>query len=208
MRWHRSGLVASALIGLTLVACDATGAHGQPDPAAIGLQSGDLPGEFERCSSSGEIGSYLRVLQARNQTARDELASAWREVQDYGGSQAAVTVYSQQRAACDARLAAGDGPNVTSVVVRFHNQSAASDAYQRGMFGFSTPSEGAEVPGLTRGMATGVGRNAWILQRSVNKRSLMVALWQRHLIAVLFVAVDADPLHANQAIAAVDRRTA
>ena len=208
MRRRTSALVASILIGLTLAACDGTGAHGQPDPAAIGLQSGDLPGEFQRCSSSSEIGSYLRVLQARNQTARDELASAWREVQDYGGSQAAVTVYSQQRAACDARLAAGDGPSVTTVVVRFHNESAASDAYQRGMFGFSTPSEGAEVPGLTRGVATGVGRNAWILQRMVNKRSLMVALWQRHLIAVLFAAVDADPLHANQAIAAVDRRTA
>lgn len=208
MRRRTSALVASTLIGLTLVACDATGAHSQPDPVAIGLQSGDLPGEFRRCSSSGEIGSYLRVLQARNQTARDELASSWREIQDHGGSQAAVTVYSQQPAACDARLAAGDGPNVTTVVVRFHNESAASGAYQRGMFGFSTPPEDAEVPGLTRGVATGVGRNAWILQRSVNRRSLMVALWQRHLIAVLFVAVDGDPLHANQAIAAVDRRTA
>lgn len=208
MRLRRSALVASTLIGLTLVACDATGAHGQPDPVAIGLQSGDLPGELQRCSSSGEINSYLRVLQARNQTARDELASAWREVQDYGGSQAAVTVYSQQRAACDARLAAGDGPNITTVVVRFHNESAASDAYQRGMFGFPTPSEEAAVPGLTRGIASGLSRNAWVLQRSVSGRSLMVALWQRHLIAVLFVAVDADPLHASQAIAAVDRRTA
>lgn len=208
MGWRRSALVASTLIGLTLVACDATGAHGQPDPVAIGLQSGDLPGEFQRCSSSGEINSYLRVLQARNQTARDELASAWREVQDYGGSQAAVTVYSQQRAACDARLAAGDGPNVTTAVVRFHNESAASDAYPRGMFGFPTPSEDAAVPGLTRGVATGLGRNAWILQRSVSGRSLMVALWQRHLVAVLFVAVDADPLHGSQAIAAIDRRTA
>jgi hypothetical protein len=74
------------------------------------------------------------------------------------------------------------------------------------MLGFTTPSEDEDVPDMARGTATGVGRNAWILERSVNGRSLLVGLWQRHTIAVLFVAVDVDPLHAKQAMATVDRR--
>ena len=59
---------------------------------------------------------------------------------------------------------------------------------------------------MARGAATGIGRNAWVLERSVNERSLLVGFWQRHTIVVLFVAVDIDPLHAKQAIAMVDSR--
>ena len=59
---------------------------------------------------------------------------------------------------------------------------------------------------MARGAATGIGRNAWVLERSVNERSLLVGFLQRHTIVVLFVAVDIDPLHAKQAIAMVDSR--
>jgi len=134
------------------------------------------------------------------------MASGWRELQLNGASGGAVTVLAQQQVACGARLGTGAGPSVTTVVVRFRDEGAAVAAYERGMWGFATPNADADVAGMARGAATGIGRNAWVLERSVSGRSLLVGLWQRHLIAVLFVAVDSDPLHTKQAIATVDRR--
>ncbi len=206
MRLHSWASGAGALILLSLTACDVTGAAPPPDPAAISLQPGDLPGDFQRCPNAGEISGYLRYLAGTNAAAREELAAAWRDLQRGGASGAAVTVYAEQRVACAARLGAGVGRSVATVVVRFPNEAAALAAYRHGMLGFSTPSEDEEVPGMARGAATGIGRNAWVLERSVGGRSLIVGLWQRHLVAVLFIAVDADPLHAKQAIAAVDGR--
>ena len=208
MVWHRCVIGVGVLALLSVLACNVTGppAVPQPDPTAISLQPGDLPADFQRCPASGDIMRYQKFLERTSTAGRDELASGWRDLQLNGASGAAVTVLAQQQAACAARLGTGAGPSVTTVVVRFRDESAAAAAYHRGMWGFATPSEGQEVPGLVRGAATGVGRNAWVLERSVNGRSLVVGLWQRHLIAVLFVAIDSDPLHTKQAIAAVDRR--
>ena len=206
MRWHRCALGASALTLLLLVACNLSGAAPPPDPAAISLRPGDLPSELQRCPASGDIGSYLRFLQRTSPPAHDELASTWRDLQQKGASVAAVSVASQQPAACSARVGTGLGPNATTLVVRFKDGGAASAAYARGVLGFATPSADEDVPGMARGAATGIGRNAWVLERSVNERSLIVGLWQRHTIVVLFVAVDIDPLHAKQAIAMVDSR--
>ena len=193
---------------LSALSCNGTGppAGPPPDPAAISLQPGDLPADFQPCPASGNIMRYLQFLGRTSTAGREELASGWRDLQLNGASGAAVTVLTQQQAACGVRLGTGGGPSVATVVVRFRDESAAAAAYQRGMWGFATPSEDEEVPGMVRGAATGVGRNAWVLERSVSGRSLLVGLWQRHLIAVLFVAIDSDPLHTKQAIAAVDRR--
>src|SRR5215472_6937228 len=206
MRWHRSALGASALAWLIFTACDLSGAPPLPNPSAISLQPGDLPADFQRCRGSGDIDRYLDSLQRSNPAARDELASTWRDLQHHGASVAAIAVVAQQLGACGTRLGTGPGPSATTLVVRFRSEGTASAAYERGMLGFTTPSEDEDVPDMARGIATGVGRNAWILERSVNGRSLLVGLWQRHTIAVLFVAVDVDPLHAKQAMATVDRR--
>jgi hypothetical protein len=204
---HRRVLGLGALALLSVLSCNVTSARAprQPDPTAISLQPGDLPA-FQRCPASGDIGRYVQFLQGTSTAARDELASGWRALQLNGASRAAVTVLAQQQAACGARLGTGAGPSVTTVVVSFRDEGAATAAYEHGMWGFATPSVDAEVAGMARGPATGIGRNAWVLERSVNGRSLLIGLWQRHLIAVLFVAVDSDPLQTKQAIATVDGR--
>ena len=206
--WHRYALGLGALALLSVLSCNVTSAPAprQPDPTVISLQTGDLPADFQRCPASGDIGRYLQFLQGTSTAARDELASGWRALQLNGASRAAVTVLAQQQAACGARLGTGAGPSVTTLVVRFRDEGAAASAYEHGMWGFATPSAEAEVAGMARGAATGIGRNAWVLERSVNGRSLLVGLWQRHLIAVLLVAVDSDPLQTKQAIATVDGR--
>jgi len=208
MVWHRCVTGVGALALLSLLSCNTTSppAAPPPDPAAISLQPGDLPDDFQRCPASGDIKRYLQFLERTSAAGRDELASGWRDLQLNGAAGAAVAVLVQQQAACGARLGTGAGPSATTVVVRFRDEGAATAAYQRGMLGFATPNEDQEVAGVVRGAATGVGRNAWVVERSDNGHSLLVGLWQRHVIAVLFVAIDSDPLHTKQAIAAVDRR--
>lgn len=205
MRSLRSTVLAGAMVWLALAACAGTSASA-PDPTRITLQQSDLPVGLQRCSASGEIGDFVRSLQRDNPAAHDELATAWRDLQHRGADAAAVSVFVAQPATCSARLGAGQGTNVATVVVRFTSDGAAAAAYRSGVLGFTTPNENAEVPNMVRGAATGVGRNAWIIERTVQGRSVIVGLWERHAILVVFVAVDADPLHAKQALSLVDGR--
>src|SRR5215472_7343749 len=205
MRSYRATALASALAWLALVACEGTGAPSVP-PAQIGLQRGDLPPTLQRCPASGDIGAFLNSPKPGQQPAHDEVLSAWQDLQHHGAAKAALTVYAAQPPACAARLGTGDGETVTSLVVEFHDDGAAAAAYQRGVLGFATPNEDAAAAGMDRGAATGIGRNSWVLQRSVDGRSLIVGLWERDAVLVLFVAVDADPLNAKRALLAVDSR--
>ena len=205
MRSYRAAAVASALAWLALVACEGAGAPSVP-PAQIGLQRGVVAPTLVRCPASGDIGAFLHSPKPNQQPAHDELLSAWQDLQHHGAAKAAVTVYAAQPPACAARLGTGDGETVTSLVVEFHNDGAAAATYERGVLGFTTPHQDAEVAGMDRGAATGIGRNSWVLQRSVDGRSLIVGLWERNAVLVLFVAVDADPLNAKRALLAVDGR--
>ena len=162
--------------------------------------------EIGRCPGSGAIDGYLRELGRRNPGARDELRTAWADLKRRGAVSAAVAVYTARAVACDARLGAGDGPSTSSLVVAFQSEEAAAGAYRQGMLSFTTPGADEEVDGLVQGAATGLGRSAWIVQRQVNGRATLVAYWQRHTVAAMVIAVDEDPLHARQALTAVDGR--
>ena len=205
MRSPRVLALAAGLVCLALTACQVAGPPSIP-PVQIGLQRGDLPAGLARCPASGDISTFLHGSKPNNERAHDELLTAWQDLQHRGASQAALTVYAAQQPACAARLGTGDGANVSSLVVEFHDEATAAAAYQRGLLGFPTPSDDAEVAGMDRGAATGIGQNAWVLQRSVAGRALIVGLWERHAVLVLFVAVDADPLNSKRALSAVDGR--
>jgi hypothetical protein len=199
-------VVAAGIVAcLLLTGCEGAGPP-TVSPEQIGLQQGDLPAGLARCPQSGDVSAYLRTPKPNQQPAHDELLSAWLVLQKEGAVHAAVTIYAAESAACTARVGTGNGANVTSLVVEFHDDGRAAAAFGRGVLGFTTPSEDAEIPDMDRGAATGVGRNAWILQRSVDNRSLVVGLWERDSVLVLFVAVDADPLNAKKALSEVDGR--
>ena len=206
MRSTRTALLAGVLAWLAVAACQAPGPPVPPDPGRVGLQAGDLPASLKRCPASGAVDGYLRSLQAANRAAHDELAAAWQDLKRRGAAQAAVTVYGERPTACTARLGTGEGASVSTMVVTFQAENAASDTYQRGFLGFTTLGADQEVDDMKRGAATGIGRNAWVLQRSVQGRALIVGLWERDQVAVLFIAVDEDPLHAKQALSSVDGR--
>lgn len=205
MRSTPGVLLVGALALLVLAGCAGSGPPPVP-PGQIGLQGNDLPSGLARCPASGNVESFATRLRAVDAAAHDELAAAWKDLQQHGATRAAVTVYAAQPAACGTRLGAGSGASVTSIVVEFRNDDSARAAYRRGMLGFTTPNDDAEVPDMTRGVATGLGNNSWVLQRTVRDRSVIVGLWERRAVLVLFMAVDEDPLHAKQALGAVDGR--
>jgi hypothetical protein len=203
MRSSRLIAVGCALVCLGLVACDAALVGQPPDPGPIGLQAGDLPANMPRCPASGPIDGYLHELQTKDRAAYDELQAAWRDLQKAGAAKAAVAVYATQPSACIARLGAGNGSSMTSLVVAFKDETAALDAYRRGVLGFATPSDDQQVDGMTKGFATGLGDSSWLLERSVQGRSLIVAYCERHGVTAFVIATDTDPLHAKQAAATV-----
>ena len=207
MRSSRGALVAGVLAWLALAACSGTGAPSRP-PVQIGLQPGDLPAGLTRCPASGDVTAFARSLLPTSQAAHDELLSAWHDLQGHGATRAALIVYAAEAPACSGRVGSGEGASVTSLVVEFRADGAATAAFRRGVLGFTTPSEDAEVPDMTRGAATGLGQNAWLLQRSIAGRSLIVGLWAHDAVLVLFLSVDEDPLHAKQALSSVDGRIA
>jgi hypothetical protein len=205
MRSVHAMAAAGAVAWLVLAACGVGGAPSVP-PVQIGLQRGDLPAGLARCPASGALGAYLHTPKPNDQPAHDELLAAWQDLQHQGATAAALTVYAAQPPACAARLGTGDGINVSSLVVEFRDDASAATAYQHGVLGFPTPSEDAEVDGMDRGAATGIGQNSWVLQRTVDGRTLIVGLWERHAVLVLYVAVDEDPLNAKRALSAIDGR--
>lgn len=205
MRSLRLMAAVGTAAGLALVACQGATAPSIP-PAQIGLQRGDVPAGLVRCPSSGDIGTYLHTPKPNHEPAHDEVLAAWQDLQHHGATKAALTVYAAEQPACAARLGAGDGANVSSLVVVFRDDSSAAAAYRRGVLGFPTPSDDAEVDGMDRGAATGIGQNSWVLQRTVDGRNVIVGLWERNAVLVLFVAVDEDPLNAKRALSAVDGR--
>ena len=207
MRSPAHAVLVGALAWLAMAACEA-GAPAAPDPAQVGLQAGDLPANLRRCPGSGAIDGFLQELGRRNPSARDEVQQSWREQRQAGGSDAAIDLFAADPAACGARLGTGPGTTVASYVVRFRDEQSAAAAFRKGMLGFSTPNQDQQLEGLTQGAATGVGRSSWVLQRQVGGRALYVAFWQHGAMTVLLLSVDLDPLHARQAMSAVDGRIA
>lgn len=64
-------LIVSAALVLLTAACDLAPSQPPVDPAAIGLQSGDLPSTFQRCRPSGDLDAYLGFLKHRIRAAHE-----------------------------------------------------------------------------------------------------------------------------------------
>jgi hypothetical protein len=209
MCWPRRAPTGAALLllWLGLLACSA-GPFGNAvqDPSHLIAKAGDVPADLHQCPGSGPIDGYLAALKASNQPAYQSLNDTWAELKKEGARSAAVSVFTISPAGCTARMGAAPGRSLANLVAVFPDDRAAADAYQRGIFGFPTPATGAQIPGVSKGVATGLSDNAWVAQRDVGGRSLYVAWWQDRPVAAFLVAADLDASESMRAALAVERR--
>jgi hypothetical protein len=199
------GVILSAMLGgLTLVACQVN--IGQPiAPSQIALQNRDVPSDLSRCPGSGAVDGYLTQL-ARDPQGHAAVQQGWRQLQDTGAVDGAVTVYAGKPQDCRKQPGAGAGRSAATLVARFETGGAAASAYPKGAMGFPTPGPNEEEPGLRQGVATQLTENSWLLERQAGGHTLDVAYWQRNSYTVFFVGVDLDTVEVSKALVAVDAR--
>jgi hypothetical protein len=199
---------AVLLLGcLGLLACE-PGSFGNAvqDPNRLVSQAADVPADLHPCSGSGPIDGYLAALKPSNQEAFQSLDEAWTDLKKQGARSAAISVFTTTPAGCSARLGAAPGRSLANLVAVFPDDRAAAAAYQRGILGFPTPPAGAQIPGVSKGVMTGLSDNAWVAQRDVGGRSLYVAWWQDRPVAAFLVAADLDTTESARAAQAVEHR--
>jgi hypothetical protein len=198
-------LLATALVGLVLVACQVN-IPPLAGPGQVALQQGDLPADLKRCPASGSIDDYLNELAAHDTRGHATIQKGWRQLQTAGAAEGAMTVYSARSQDCQKEPGVGAGRLAATLVARFNSDRAAASAYPRGAMGFPTPGQDQEEPGLRQGVATQLSPKSWLLEREVGGKALDVAYWQRTSYTIFFVGVDLDTVEANRALVAVDGR--
>jgi hypothetical protein len=209
MHWplRAPGGAVVLLLWLGLLACSA-GPFGNAiqDPSQLATKAIDVPADLHQCPGSGPIDGYLASLKTSSQPAYQSLNDAWTGLKKEGARSAAVSVFTTSPSGCTARMGAAPGRSIANLVAVFPDDHAAAEAYQRGILGFPTPAAGAQIPGVSKGVATGLSDNAWVAQRDVGGRSLYVAWWQDRPVAAFLVAADLDASESMRAALAVERR--
>jgi hypothetical protein len=175
-------------------------------PGEIAAQAADAPSDLRSCPISGPVDRYLADLKPRNRDAYQASQDAWNQLKGEGARSGAVAVFAATPASCLAQPGAGPGRNLVNLVAVFPDDHIATSAYQKGIFGFPTPPGEEQLPGLAKGVATGLSENAWAVQRDVGGRTLYVAWWQDRAVASFLVAADLDRTESRRAAEAVERR--
>jgi hypothetical protein len=209
MYWPCGRLAGPVLLlaWLGLLACE-PGSFGNAarDPSQVVSKESDVPADLHRCPGSGPIDGYLATLKPTNQEAFQSLSDVWTQLKKEGARSAAVSLFTTTVPSCSARMGATAGRSVGNLVAVFPDDQTAAAAYRRGIFGFPTPPAAAQIPGVSRGVATGLSDNAWVAQRGVAGRSVYVAWWQDRPVAAFLVALDLDSSESMRAALAVERR--
>ena len=200
-------LLAVVLLAVACAACEApTALGGPPDPAAVALKSSDLPSGLKPCPGSGPISGYLDHARKTDPNAYADLQDAWANLQRGGADAAAISAFAADPSQCSGELGAGGGMSATTFVIRFKDEGSSTTAYKRGLLGFPTPSQNQQEPGLTVGVATGLGPNSWALDRKVGGRAAFVAFWQVKRFVVMYLGADIDSEADRRAAEAVNSR--
>jgi hypothetical protein len=209
MRSFRGAPLGAALIlaWLCCSGCDLQPfSSAGPSPQEVVTQSGDVPSDLRRCPVSGPIDGYLEALKAKNRDAYQSLQGGWAQLKAEGAKAGAVAVFTAVPAGCQAPLGAAPGRSLANVVAVFNDDHAAVNAYGRGVFGFPTPAADEQLPGLSKGVATGLSENGWVVQRVVGGRALFVGWWQDRAVVSFLVSADLDSTESIRAAGAVERR--
>jgi len=210
LRLFKAALPGAAL--LLLLACSGPDTRGvpvigPPNPEDIALKSGDVPSNLKPCSGSGPIAGYIAALRTKDPDGYAGLQDAWGALQSKGADAAAISAYADDPAtACTGTLGAGQGKSATSFVIRYKDEGSATTAYKRGILNFPTPQQDQQTPGLTVGVATGLGPNSWVYNRSVNGKAAYLAFWQSRQFDVMVLTADLDPGDSQKAVNAVYSR--
>jgi hypothetical protein len=209
MRLPRPAPLGAALIlaWLCFSACELPALSGPgPAPQEVMARSGDVPSDLRRCPSSGPIEGYLEALKAKSPDAYRSLQGGWADLKRRGAKAGGIAVFTAVPAGCQAPLGASPGRNLANLVAVFNDEQAAASAYHNGIFGFPTPAADEQLPGLSKGLATGLSDNAWVVQRVVGGRALYVGWWQERAVVSFLVAADLDSTESFRASGAVERR--
>jgi hypothetical protein len=175
--------------------------HTQPT-AAI-LQPTDIPSGLNVCLGSGPIDVYVTSLAHGDATLAARVGAEWDQLRLAGATEAAVSIFTADPAACNAELgAASNVKSIASFVAVFADSGQADRAWQSGIFGFVPPAPGELLAGVTRGADTGLGLSSWTYDRT----PLRLGCWHKSVFVALVIAGNLDLTAFKSATAAVDAR--
>jgi hypothetical protein len=207
-----SRLIATLALSALVAACE-SGAHPvfTPSPiptphtlatAAI-LQSSDAPAGLTPCLGSGPIDVYITTLAQADAALAARVGAQWEQLRVAGAKDGAISVFAASPAACNAELGATSNvKSITSFVAVFSDAGQAGRAWGSGVFGFAPPVAGQILPGVTRGLGTGLGLSSWTYERP----PLKLACWQKSVFVAFVVVGNLDAAAFKAATAAVDAR--
>src|SRR5690348_7076218 len=163
------------------------------------LQITDVPSGLARCPNSGSFDAYVDSLKSSNPS----LVQRWSDLKRAGATDAAISVFAADPAACSAELgAAASVKAATSLVLAFGDEGQADRAWQAGILGFAPPVPGQQPPGVSRGVSTGLGQSSWIYV----KAPVQMAIWRKKVFVALVVFTNLDTASFSAGAAAVNAR--
>jgi len=199
-------LAALAFVAL-LVGCEAPAPIGPPNPEQVAVKSGDLPTGLKTCPGSGAIDGYLAAVRSKDPDSYASLSDAWATLKSKGADAAAITAFADDTANCSGLLGAGRGKSASSFVIRYQDSGSATNAFKKGIIQFPAPNPSQQTPGLTAGVATGLGSNSWSFEQTTTAgRYAFIAFWQHGQFDMMVLVADLDPSVAKHATEAVYSR--
>jgi hypothetical protein len=162
-----------------------------PKLQSIAAQVADLPSGLVVCEWSGDFGTYANKVKPTDPGYAKQLLDLWQTMQSGGAVEGWVQDLSVSEDACQGYFngSAGLVVHVTSIVVRFRDDSAATAAYTNNTSAFIGPKAVAQGQTQT-GTATGLGPNSTTVVANN-----FYAGWQKHeyyLLVVTAGIADAD----------------
>lgn len=206
----RAARLGAALAGLLLAGAGCSSPDlpivGPPAPETVAVRAADLPQGLKQCPGSGAIDGYLKTIRDRDPDSYGQVSDAWADFRRNGADSAAITSFTQDPSACVGTLGAGQGRSAASFVIRYKDAGSAAAAFKKGIIGFPSPSPDQQTPGLTVGVATGLGANSWVYDRTIGGRAAYIAFWQTGRYDILVFTADLDSKSSSQAVDSVNGR--
>jgi hypothetical protein len=173
-----------------------------PKLQSITAQIADLPSGLVVCQWSGDFGTYATKVKPANPEYAKQLQDLWQAMQSGGAVDGWVQDLSVSEDACKGYFngSAGLVVHVTSIVVRFKDDSAATAAYTNSTSAFIGPKAVAQGQTQT-GTATGLGTNSTTVVANN-----FYAGGQKHDYYMLMVAAGIAETDTKSALLKIDAR--